>query len=403
MLKSEKRPIPINIFNVINRTFGIGTQLDFDNIIRKARRNTGLDDLGNDFNETSLRKIIFSANEEANLHPFGVLMFKEKLISQLENRLWAEHWFKKYPEILEQELLPVILITGLQRTGTTKMQRLLSGLADARALLSWEALYPAPVGSPEETKKRIGRTIRNEKAVKWISPAFNAIHPIHTHEPEEDVLLLDVHFMSSSVEAILNVPGYSAWLSEQNHEEAYQYELKLLKLMQWQRDGKFWVLKSPHHLEYLETIQKVFPELEIIWMHRQIEDCIPSFFSMLYYSRSLFTKYVDKTAIVDQWLGKLEAMLQAGLDFREAFPVKIHDVFFDDFMSSEHTVVQKIMDNIPFLTDQIWYANKKSNDKYVSKHQYYLEDWDLNLNDLKEQFTFYHQKIFQLNRTPSNE
>jgi hypothetical protein len=124
---------------------------------------------------------------------------------------------------------------------------------------------------------------------------------------------------------------------------------------------------------------------------------------MLYYSRSLFSKKVDKTAIVHQWLGKLEAMLQAGVDFREARPLKIHDVFFDDFLSCEPTVVQKIIDNIPFLKDQSWFANKKSNNKYVSKHQYYLEDWDLNINDLKEQFAFYHQEVFQLNKSTSNE
>jgi len=396
MLKPEKRPKPIHLYNSIAKVAGFGTKLDFDIIIRKARKNTGLHELGNDFNETSLRKIIAFANAEAHLHPFGVLMFREKLISQLENRLWAEHWFEKHPEILEQELLPMILITGLQRTGTTKMQRLISELSGARALLSWEGLYPAPIGSLDETKKRIQRTNRNEKAVKWISPTFHSIHPIHTHEPEEDVLLLDVQFMSSSVEAILNVPGYADWLSQQNHEEAYRYEVKLLKLLQWQSGGKFWVLKSPHHLEYLDIIEKVFPKLDIIWMHRPIGDCIPSFLSMLYYSRSMLSSSVEKSAIIDQWLHKLETMLRTGLEYREKNPGRIKNVFFSDFLESERDVIQDIIGNISYIPEQIHHVEKQESSMYVSKHRYNLDDWDLSVEYLNERFSFYHKEVFDL-------
>ncbi len=59
-------------------------------------------------------------------------------------RLRAEHWFKKFPEILEQEVYPPMVIAGLQRTGTTKLHRLLTADPDNRVLRSWEALNPAP-------------------------------------------------------------------------------------------------------------------------------------------------------------------------------------------------------------------------------------------------------------------
>lgn len=136
MLKPEKRPLPIRLYNIISRSIGISGKLDYDALLKKAKRNTGLQFLGTDFNEEALQVLIMSINEEAQLHPFGNLMIREKLIGQLENRLWAEYWFKKSPEILEQELLPIVMITGLQRTGTTKMQRLLSDQEGARALMS---------------------------------------------------------------------------------------------------------------------------------------------------------------------------------------------------------------------------------------------------------------------------
>ena len=395
MLRPENRPFAIRAYNAFAGAFGFGASLNFDKIIKKARSNTNLHEFGSDFNEASLRKIISTANAEAKLHPFGVMMLKEKLISQLENRLWAEYWFRKYPEILEQELLPVVLITGMQRTGTTKMQRLLSGFPEARALLSWEALYPAPLGAKDEMEKRISRTRRNEKAVRWISPTFHAIHPIHTHEPEEDVLLLDVHFMSSSLEAILNIPSYAHWLSQQDHKQAYVYETKLLKLLQWRRTGKFWVLKSPHHLEYLPIIDKVFSDLHIIWMHRPIEECMPSFFSMLYYSRSMFSGEVDKYAVLSQWTQKLTSMLHEGLNYRADNPGRIIDVSFDDFIKSESKVIESIIEQIPFISPKALKFKDKTKQRYVSNHQYNLEDWGINLKDLHNRFDFYHREVFK--------
>ena len=394
MLQPENRPFPIKIFNLLGRSFGTGVELSFEKIINKARKNTGLNDFGGDFNDQALSVLIDSICNEAGLHPFGRLMIREKLISQLENRLWAEYWFKKFPEILNQDVLPIVLITGMQRTGTTKMQRLLSALPGARALPSWEALYPAPVGEATETNKRISRTKRNERAVKWISPVFQSIHPISAHKPEEDVLLLDLHFMSSSSEAIMHVPSYANWLSAQDHTEAYLYESKLLKLLQWQRGGKYWILKSPHHLEYLGVLTKVFPAIRIIWMHRPIEDCLPSFFSMLYYSRAMFTNSPDKKSIVDHWMNKLVNMLQGGINYRATHADKILDVLFDDFLRSEPDVITKISHELNIPKHDSNGENQDVKERYISKHRYELSDWDVDIHELYRRFDFYHRAIF---------
>lgn len=394
MLQPEKRPFPIRAYNLVTCILGVAGGLSFDSMIKKARSNTGLHDLGSDFNEDSLKILVNSINEESVLHPFGRLMIKEKLVGQLESRLWAEHWFKKFPDILSQEVLPIILITGMQRTGTTKMQRLLSAMPDARALLSWEALYPAPVGKAVETSKRLLRTRRNERTVKWISPVFQSIHPISTDMPEEDVLLLDLHFMSSSSEAIMHVPSYASWLKKQDHTEVYQYERKLLKLLQWQRGGKYWVLKSPHHLEYLDIFTKVFPHTSIVWMHRPIEDCLPSFFSMLYYSRAMFTNTPDKKGIVDHWMNKVVSMLRSGISFRSENADKVMDVLFEDFLKSESEVIRKISNAFDLTRKFDNSEARVGGDRYLSKHRYDLDDWDINIEELNLKFDFYHKAIF---------
>lgn len=388
MLKAEKRPIPIRIYNGIFSIINSNRELDFDRLLRSASANTGLDYLGTDFNDHALRLLIQSINEEAKLNPFGKLMIKEKLIGQLENRLWAEHWFKCYPEILEQQLLPIYLITGLQRTGTTKMQRLLSRQTGARPLLSWEALYPAPLDKPDERAKRQKRTVRNAKAVKYISPVFQSIHPIVPNEPEEDVLLLDVHFMSTSSEAIMHVPTYANWLDQQDQSQAYSYEKKLLQLLQWQQSGSFWVLKSPHHLQYLKDFTKVFPNSKIVWMHREIEQCVPSFLSMLFYSRGMFSDIVHRQDLIFHWIKKLSAMLEAGILFRKQNASSVLDVKFSALMEQEQNEVERIFPTME-LKKEMSQETLSASNRYVSKHKYHLKDWGLSITELHDKFQKY--------------
>ena len=396
MLNPEKRPLPIRLYNAI-----IPQQnLQVDKLLNTAYRHTQLRDLGPDFNMEAVEVLVQSINDEARLNAFGTLMIREKLIGQLENRLWATHWFKKYPEILDTEVLPIALITGVQRTGSTKMQRLLSALPGARPLMSWEALYPAPIGSKEETSKRIARTKRNAKAVKWISPTFQSIHPIYYDRPEEDVLLLDVHFMSSSSEAIMHVPAYASWLTKQNPKPAYLYEEKLLKLLQWQQPGEFWVLKSPHHLEYLDVFHDVFTNTKVIWTHRDIEQCIPSYLSMLYYGRRMFSDEVSLEEIKHHWVNKLSGMIDAGLDFREKHPERIKDIAFADFMSDEQQVIAEVANFLSINDGENDMFSKVKQDRYVSKHRYQLSDWSLSSEEIEQKFMTYNGLMESIKKKP---
>ncbi|NOX85030.1 MAG: sulfotransferase, partial [Chlorobi bacterium] len=299
-------------------TYPLGTRpkLDKDSLIKAARKATGLHDLGSSFWDEPLERLLSSIREEANLHSIGYFITRQRLTNLLAVRLRAEELFKKYPEILEQPLYPIMLVVGLQRTGTTKLQRLLAADPENRALLSWEALNPAPInGDIKDGKQRIKIARTSEKALKIISPAFFTIHPVEHLAPEEDVLLLDVSFMSQTAEATMHVPSYASWLEKTNQSPAYEYMVKLLKLLQWQRPGKRWVLKTPHHLEFLDLTDKYFGNVQYIWPHRNINESIPSFLSMVSHARAIFSNHVDIHQVVEHWVRKNGYMLERALEF----------------------------------------------------------------------------------------
>jgi len=392
-------------FTLLNRiwrkTYPLGTRsnLDIDNLKEAAKKATGLDDFGKDFWQEPLEVMLKSINEEAQLHPIGQFITRQRIINLLSVRLRAEHYFKKYPEILEQELYPCMLIIGLQRTGTTKLQRLLASDPDNRSILSWEALNPAPVKDDAVTgKKRIKIAKTSVKALKHMSPGFFAIHPIEFEAPEEDVLLLDVSFLSTTAEATMNVPTYAAWLEKNDQSEAYAYMVKLLKLLQWQRPGKRWILKTPHHLEFLPQVKKYFGDVQFIWTHRNINECIPSFLSMVAYSRILFSEEVDKKTVASHWVRKNGYMLSKALKYRRdnKKEVLFTDISYSDMVQDPMSSLDRIYNNrgeeiSKELRIMFNESNLRNPQGKYGKHQYDLLEFGIDKNYLKEFTRDYEQ------------
>ncbi len=399
---SEFRKKPI-WFSAINRfwknSYGLGTEIKIskDVIIRSARRQCGLFDLGNDFWDEPLDRLIESVNEEANLHPIGRFITRKRLENLLCVRLRAEDCFKKHPEILEQSLYPVTVIIGLQRTGTTKLQRLLSSDPAVRPLYSWEALNPAPIkGDAHSGSERKKIAKMSERALKYMSPGFFAIHPVEHLAPEEDILLLDVSFLSTTAEATMHVPAYASWLESIDQSPAYTYSAKLLRLLQWQRPGQRWILKSPHHLEFANELHKQYEDVQFIWTHRKIEESIPSFLSMVAYARSLFSDTVDLYEVSKHWIRKTGFMLKKALAFRntEDHNQLFVDVGFYDLLNHTEDVLANIYshrgEQINDSLQNVFRTNEKNNPRgKYGKHAYQLSDFGVSENLLHEHTAAY--------------
>ena len=64
--------------------------------------------------------------EEAELHLVGRLRTRSEILQLLEARLQIEDWYKRHPEIDEQEIVAPLMILGLPRTGSTHLHALLA-------------------------------------------------------------------------------------------------------------------------------------------------------------------------------------------------------------------------------------------------------------------------------------
>jgi hypothetical protein len=378
-------------------SYFLGTEikLNKDQLIRLARKRTGLHSFGDEFREEPLDRLIDSINQEAGLHPVGRFITRERLTGLLAIRLRAEYWFKKHPEILEQDLYPVNLICGLQRTGTTKLHRLLAADPDNRVLAGWEAINPVPLKEdPKETAKRMKVARISERALRLMAPGFFSIHPVEYEKPEEDILLLDTTFMSTTPEATMNVPSYAAWLEQTDQSYAYQYTVKLLKLLQYQRPAKRWVLKSPHHMEFLDLASKYFKPVHFIWTHRNILESLPSFISMVAHSQTIFSDHVSLDRVAGHWVKKTGYMLSKGIEFRKTNPgAEFTDLFYKDIVTSPMNVLEKIYRNGISISPELYVRFQKADRENAANrygtHKYNLEDYNLNSDELSKTVGIY--------------
>lgn len=400
-------PLPIRTLNALRPGLDavhLLPRLDMDELVRKARGKTGLTDFGDDRFREPLGVLISSVNVEAGLSSLGRTIVHKRLLDALVIRLRAEELFRRYPEILDIDLGHVFVIAGLQRTGTTLLHRLIGSDPRVRAPLSWEVLNPVPMAKELESRKDSGPQARvrqariAQRALQYIAPEFFAIHPVEYDMPEEDILLLDLSFMSQSSEATMHVPTYARWLEEQDPKEAYLYLKKMMQLLHWQNPAENTVLKSPHHMEYIDTILKVFPAATIIQTHRDPQKTMASFISMVCHGAGVFSDEVDVAGYSRHWQRKVKRMIDRSIRVRsQEGETRFIDVAYHDLIDNPVDQLRRIYSAAEVVFDAEAEKNaakllqRQTQDKY-GRHIYRLEDFGLSQRQIEQDFGSYRKR-----------
>ena len=396
------RPVPIKVFNRIGNTARRGGQsgrLDVDSLVHSAQRKTGLTDFGTDGHLPALRMLVESINEEARLTATGRQIQKTRLGAALVNRLRIQELLRRHPEIHEIHLGTIVLIAGLQRSGTTLLQRLLNSHPDIRGITGAEVLNPVPaIDHPERGERaRARRAVLAERVFSYLAPDFKAIHPTDHDEPEEEVLLIDLTFMSQSGEATMSVPSYSRWLEGQDHTWTYEYLHSVLKVLCWQRPGRTWVLKTPQHMEHLDAFRSVFPDATIVQTHRDPRKTVPSFCSLVAHARGILSDRVDPLEIGEHWLRKTRRMVQRSMRVREGADAgRFVDVSYYDLIRDPNTELRRICGQagIAFGAEAVRQAARcmeANPQNRFGRHVYRLGDFGLSEQLVDEGFAGYRE------------
>lgn len=376
-------------------------KINANEILDQAKSETGLSDLGEPLFFEGLNKLIDSINNEASLNEIGIQAQPIRIQGLLSNRLRFEEDLKKFPEILDQEIIAPIVIVGLPRTGSTMTHRLLASDPNHTAMLWWEGRYPALLPGEKrgdiEARMELGKA--EVDAVVAASPEALDIHPWDYKGADEEILLLEHNFLSTVPESFMALPSYSEWIEEQDHTLAYEDLKKFIQYLQWQNPGrekKRWVLKSPHHLGFIDKMISVFPDAKIIQTHRDPIKTVPSFCSMCANLFEPLTTNFDKVFIGKHWSNKLTRALNHCMNISEQHPDNFLDLEFLNMIKDPIDEMKKIYEFIgePFgeKTEVAMEAWREENKHEMGAHKYSLEEYDLTESQINNNFAKYQQK-----------
>src|SRR6185312_14960953 len=323
--------------------------LGFDALLRRARQQTGLDDLGDVDIAAPLQRFLEACSNEASLSLFGHLATRWDVVRFLSNLLRLRAAEFREPAIRSERIEQPIFITGLPRSGTTFLHRLMLADPGNRGPLVYETIYPFPPprGSRDRRPVQVARQLRT---FEYLAPEFRALHPLEATSPQECSEITAHVFRSLRFDTTYRIPSYHTWLEAdpQSHLPAYAFHKRFLQHLQHQRgpsaDRPRWVLKCPDHLFALGAIRAIYPDARLVFVHRDPVKVLLSVAKLTEVLRRPFTRELDPVEIGRQeslrWLDGTRHMMQVGDDAGLAEPV-CH-VHYLDLVSDPVATVEQV-------------------------------------------------------------
>ena len=386
----------------------MGHPFDAAELMTAAQQKEGLDDWG-PLPFTEPLQVLTDSYSSAPLNDMGVHILRSGLIHSLRMRLRAQEWIRRHPEITEEVIVAPVVVTGMMRSGTTLLQRLLAADKRFHCAYGWEVVEVAPrldytwAGGPDP---RIAISEKREAVSRDLAPELFAIHPMYAREAEEEIVFLSDAFLSHVPESGADVPGYRSWLDGRDFAPAYAYLHRMLQFLQWQKrqtggaPAQRWVLKSPAHLGYLDALRTQFPDLHLVHMHRDPRQTIPSGAGLNATLHAMHSDQVDTTRVGEQWLQRMGWTNDRAMTVRQSWPdeaSRCTDIEFADAVADPIDHVARVYEAIGMpLTATAesamrrWLAERP---REPARAPYRAADFGLSDEQITERFTAYQKRF----------
>jgi hypothetical protein len=336
----------LGLIDNVAGSFGLlDRPLDPDELIRVARRQTGLRDFGDTAFIGPLTRLLEACSTESALSLVGRSATRWDIIRFLSNLLTLQAATTAHPQIEAMPIRQPMFITGLPRSGTTFLHRLMLEDETNRGPTVWETISPSPSAGTKQ--QRIARVTRQLRTFGWLAPEFPGLHPMDATSPQECSEITAHVFRSLRFDTNYHIPSYRSWMDADvvRHLPAYRFHRRFLQYLQFQ-DGapRRWVLKCPEHLFALEAIRAVYPDARLVFVHRDPAKVLLSQAQLTEVLRRPFTRKLDHMALGShesrRWLDGTKRMIAVGDD--AGLPEPVCHVHHLDLVTDPATTVEGV-------------------------------------------------------------
>ena len=185
-----------------------------------------------------------------------------------------EDMFRRHPEIRDEIVDSPVFIAGLPRSGTTNLSGLVGSDSRLNSVQLWQAMLPYPSLRAEQDpdfvdpSKEEFRTFLNQ--IRIISPLNGIMKNVEYDGVDEDLGILHLAGTPMGYQNWAYTPEWNRWLwNDYDGKEMYDVLKRTLQYFQWKTgDRRRWLLKNPHHLAFLKTMDDTFDNASYIITHR---------------------------------------------------------------------------------------------------------------------------------------
>ena len=374
-----------------------------DHLHEIVAKDLGTTDFGPDDYLPGLKVMLQSMDYDPHFTAAGRRLAWGQVIGVLRGRAHAIKSMKDNPGFDARPILDPVVITGVPRTGTTALHRLMAVDERFQGLQTWLIDSPMPRPPIEQWANypEFRKSVANLDAHYAASPESRAAHHRAAAEVHECCMIL-WHSFNSNIWACgsWSSATYDAWRQSQSEEAAYNYYYRCVQLIGSNEPKKRWLLKNPGHIEQLDLLFAFYPDAKVIQTHRDPAKAIPSLCSLLMNLHPIYEEgRVDQRAhnMLTRESGKWARAVHLAAEVRERHPGRVIDVVHGDFHRDPMGELKRIYG---FIGMEIGEPLKAKFDQRIAEkpelqhgvHRYDIGTFGMSAERVREQFGDYIQR-----------
>jgi Sulfotransferase family len=383
--------------------------LEVEVMMQEAVQATGLADYGDLGFVVALKKMVECYATDGGFHAEGLADFRRNIIRDLVNRLRFQQDLKKHPEILDEDVSDPLVIMGLPRSGTTKLQRLIGSDSAFHKTPMWLMLNPAPFPDavPGQLDPRIAAAYGQDRLLDGV-PEIRAGHhfTIDATDETNNFLYSGTFNHGWFIAGRNRSVSFDEWTRSRSHpsdQYNFLYVRSLLQYLQWQqggRQGRRWLLKNTSYIAHLEELLETHPNSTLVHLHRHPRSNVASVCKITSAVWARRAVEVSSEFAGRYWLNRTKIMIDKYLRDRDRLGLegRIIDVKYEQIRSDSMSAIRAIYrhDGRVLAAEAERAMLQWENDNEQGKHgahNYTLEEFGLSEEMIDEAFAPYIRRF----------
>ncbi|CAD5112481.1 unnamed protein product [Dimorphilus gyrociliatus] len=374
-------------------------------------------------NEDHVRKgfqVLFSdLQKNSELSSVGYRNILKDMTNGLENKASIRTAVKADPKLAKTKFKSPVIILTLARTGSTFINCLLAKDKRWKAPELWELLRTTPIREEPLSieNKALLETYETSFAVHRLASNKNLfkIHSVGPTDPDDFLAFLIGEGLYVQSQRILKLPNYSKYINDLSHDtfvkiyKNIKLNLSVLAAHQNMENKRFLLIQHLGPSVNALAMLNVFPDAQLITLHRDLCKIIPSMTSLYSYLGEHYLKphYNNTQEICDRltesYVSSIEKMMKWRNDplIKKAPFKRVIDINFEDLVKDSKKVIRELYRDIKMEyndeCNEIFenYINKQQDHKHgIHNYQKMLLDKEAIRQRTEDYVKKFHVKIY---------